>query len=48
MTKVMLNIIVRAFKIGIERGETFDDIAKSYPKLTSEDLQIIKERLNLV
>lgn len=47
MTKAMLAITVRAFKIHMNRGKSFDEIASSYPKLTKLDIKAIKDALGL-
>ena len=36
-----------AFRIRIGNGETFEDIAADYPALTTDDLEAIREALNL-
>ena len=45
MSKAMLNIFVRTFKSRMKAGETFEEIFASYPKLTYEQKQMIKERI---
>lgn len=40
-----LRIMVRAFRIRLAAGETFEDIAANYPALTIDDLEAIKEAL---
>lgn len=42
-----LRIMVRAFKIRIANGEAFEDIAADYPALTTDDLEAIREALNV-
>ena len=42
-----LRIMVRAFKIRIASGEAFEDIAADYPALTTDDLEAIREALNV-
>lgn len=44
---IKLKIMVRAFKIRIKNGEVFEDIASDYPALTTDDLEAIREALNL-
>lgn len=44
---IKLKIMVRAFKIRIKNGEVFEDIAADYPALTTDDLEAIREALNL-
>ena len=39
-------IMVRAFRIRIANGESFEDIAADYPALTTDDLEAIREALN--
>ena len=40
-------IMVRAFRIRIGNGENFADIAADYPALTTDDLEAIREALNV-
>lgn len=40
-----LKIMVRAFQIRINNGESFEKIAKDYPRLTQDDLNAIKKEL---
>ena len=47
LTPLKLRIMVRAFKIRIANGETFEDIAADYPALTVEDLEAIRGALNV-
>ena len=47
MNALKLRIMVRAFKIRIANGEAFEDIAADYPALTTDDLEAIREALNL-
>ena len=47
LSALKLRIMVRAFKIRIANGETFEDIAADYPALTTDDLEAIREALNL-
>lgn len=42
-----LKIMVRAFRIRIKNGEVFEDIVADYPALTTDDLEAIREALNL-
>lgn len=39
--------MVRAFRIRIKNGEAFEDITADYPALTTDDLEAIKEALNI-
>lgn len=43
MNDVTKNIVVRAIDIRIKRGESIDDILASYPKLTEEEKNELKE-----
>ena len=45
MSKAMLNIYVRTFRRRMEAGKTFDEILASYPRLTDEQAQEIKDAL---
>lgn len=47
LNALKLKIMVRAFKIRIKGGESFEDIAADYPVLTTDDLEAIREALNL-
>ena len=42
-----LKIMVRAFRIRIKDGESFEDIAADYPVLTTDDLEAIRDALNM-
>lgn len=44
-SNLKLRIMVRAFRIRLAAGETFEDIAADYPALTADDLEAIKEAL---
>ena len=46
MNTLKLRIMVRAFKIRIKNGESFEDITADYPALNADDLEAIKEELN--
>ena len=46
LNTLKLKIMVRAFRIRIKNGESFEDIATGYPALTDDDLQDIREALN--
>lgn len=46
LNTLKLRIMVRAFKIRIKNGESFDDIEEDYPALNADDLEAIKEELN--
>lgn len=47
LNPLKLRIMVRAFKIRIANGEVFEDIAADYPALTTDDLEAIREALNV-
>lgn len=47
LSALKLKIMVRAFKIRIKNGEDFSDIAADYPALTTDDLEAIREELNV-
>ena len=44
---IKLKIMVRAFKIRIKNGESFEDIAADYPVLSTDDLEAIRAALNM-
>lgn len=46
LNTLKLKIMIRAFRIRIKNGESFEDIATDYPALTADDLQDIREALN--
>ena len=43
MSEAKLNIMVRVFRRRIAGGETFEEVAESYPRLTDEEILKIKE-----
>jgi uncharacterized protein (DUF433 family) len=45
MTKSQLKLMVNVFRRRINQGETFEEIAEDYPKLTTEDLEQIRAAL---
>ena len=45
MSDAKLNIMIRVFRRRIAGGETFDEVAESYPRLTNEELVKIRERV---
>ena len=47
LNALKLRIMVRAFRIRISNGEQFEDIAADYPALTADDLEAIREALNV-
>lgn len=44
-SNLKLRIMVRAFRIRLNNGEAFEDIAADYPALTTDDLEAIKAEL---
>ncbi len=47
MINALLNIFIRVISRRLDAGEDFDEIITSYPKLSEEDIAIIKERLGI-
>ena len=47
LNSLKLKIMVRASRIRIKNGEEFADIAADYPALTTDDLEAIREALNV-
>ena len=47
LSPMKLRIMVQAFKIRIKNGESFDEISEDYPRLTVDDLEAIREALNV-
>lgn len=47
MSEAKLNIMVRVFRRRIAGGETFEEIAESYPRLTDGELIEIKSCYDL-
>lgn len=45
MSNAAKNIMVRAIKNRIAAGEEFEEIIKSYPRLTQEDIEEIEKEL---
>ena len=45
MSNAELRLFTRVFKRRLASGETFEQIAESYPKLTAEDLEQIRNAL---
>lgn len=45
LNTLKMKIMVRAFRIRIENGESIEDIAADYPALTVDDLEAIKVKL---
>ena len=46
MSRARLNIYVRTFRRRMEAGETFEEILASYPRLTDEQAQEIKDEFD--
>lgn len=47
LSALKLRIMVRAFRVRIANGESFEEIAEDYPRLTMDDLEAIRAALNL-
>lgn len=47
LNALKLRIMVRAFRIRLSAGETFEDIAADYPALTIDDMEMIHDALNI-
>ena len=47
MINALINIFIRVISRRLDAGEDFDEIIISYPKLSEEDIAIIKERLGI-
>ena len=47
LNSLKLKIMVRAFRIRIKNGESFEDIAADYPALTTDDLEAIRDALDM-
>lgn len=45
VSKVALRIIERAVKIRVDQGENLDEILLSYPKLSDEQINELREKL---
>lgn len=45
LSALKLRIMVRAFRVRIAGGESFEEIAEDYPRLTVDDLAAIQEAL---
>lgn len=45
LNNLKLRIMMRAFRIRLDAGESFEDISTDYPSLTTDDLEAIKEAL---
>jgi len=47
MSNAKLNLMVSVFKRKMDAGETFEEILKEYPKLTSADIKQLKDALGV-
>ena len=47
LSALKLRIMVRAFRVRIAHGESFEEIAEDYPRLTVDDLEAIRAALNV-
>lgn len=45
LNALKLHIMVRAFRIRMNAGESFEDIAADYPALTTDDLEALQKAL---
>ena len=45
LNNLKLRIMVRAFRIRLNNGDAFEEIAADYPALTTDDLEAIKAAL---
>lgn len=45
MSNAVKNIMVRAINKRLTAGESFEDIIKSYPRLTANEIEEIKKEL---
>lgn len=45
LSKIKLKIMIKAFPIRLNAGESFDEIAEIYPALTADDLAEIRKEL---
>ena len=46
MSNAKLKLMVAVFSRRMAAGETFEEVAADYPKLTAEDLEQIRAALN--
>lgn len=46
MSNAKLKLMIAVFSRRMEAGKTFEEVAESYPKLTTEDLEQIRNTLN--
>lgn len=47
LSALKLRIMVRAFRVRIANGKSFEEIAEDYPRLTVDDLEAIRAALNV-
>lgn len=47
LSALKLRIMVRAFRVRIANGESFEEIAEDYHRLTVDDLEAIRAALNV-
>lgn len=47
MSNAKLKLMVSVFKRRMAAGETFEEVATDYPKLTDEDLEHIRAALGI-
>lgn len=47
LSALKLRIMVRAFRVRTANGESFEEIAEDYPRLTVDDLEAIRAALNV-
>ena len=47
LNALKLRIMVRAFEIRVANGETFENISADYPAITRDDLETIRDSLNI-
>ena len=45
MTALKLNLMIRVFNGRMAAGETFEEVAATYPKLTASELEEIRAAL---
>lgn len=45
LSNAVKNIMVRAISKRLAAGEKFEDVIKSYPRLTHDEIETIKEAL---
>lgn len=45
MSNAKLKLMINVFRRRIEAGESFEEVAESYPKLTDEELDLIYQNL---